>query len=97
MSDENESVNDYELIDYFTGKSVYRSKKVRATGPLGEMKQTYRLDFSNFKKEGTYYLKVGNTHSPYFAISNHAYDGAADFVLNYMRQQRCGYNPFLRC
>ena len=96
MSDENESVNDYDLIDYFTGKSVYHSKKVRATGPLGEMKQTYRLDFSNFKKEGTYYLKVGNTHSPYFAISNHAYDGAADFVLNYMRQQRCGYNPFLR-
>ncbi|MEJ2701357.1 MAG: glycoside hydrolase family 9 protein, partial [Sedimentisphaerales bacterium] len=23
------------------------------------------------------------------------YDGTADFILNYMRQQRCGYNPYL--
>ena len=24
------------------------------------------------------------------------YNGTADYVLRYMRQQRCGYNPFLR-
>ena len=36
------------------------------------------------------------TESEVFPVGAGVYDGAADFVLNYMRQQRCGWNPFLR-
>ncbi len=62
------------------------------------MKSTYRLDFSDFNQPGTYYLKAGKAVSPRFPpINNHVYNGTADFLLlNYMRQQRCGYNPFLK-
>ncbi|MDD4609995.1 MAG: glycoside hydrolase family 9 protein, partial [Bacteroidaceae bacterium] len=33
---------------------------------------------------------------PSFRIGKNIYDGAADLPLHYMRQQRCGYNPFLK-
>lgn len=60
------------------------------------MESTYRLDFSDFNQTGTYYLKAGTTQSPRFSIDPGVYNGTADFLLNYMRQQRCGYNPFLK-
>ena len=31
-----------------------------------------------------------------FRINDDVYNGTADFLLKYMRQQRCGYNPFLK-
>ncbi|HMP32182.1 MAG TPA: glycoside hydrolase family 9 protein, partial [Saprospiraceae bacterium] len=34
--------------------------------------------------------------SPIFAIGNDVYEGTADFALKYMRQQRCGFNPYLK-
>lgn len=34
--------------------------------------------------------------SEVFPVGPKVYDGAADFVLNYMRQQRCGWNPFIK-
>jgi endoglucanase len=49
-----------------------------------------------FKKTGRYYLKAGNTVSPGFTISNNVYKGSANFCLQYMRQQRSGFNPFLK-
>ncbi|MEK7250677.1 MAG: glycoside hydrolase family 9 protein, partial [Bacteroidota bacterium] len=33
---------------------------------------------------------------PNFRINYDVYRGTTDFLLNYMRQQRCGYNPFLK-
>ncbi|MGN1214629.1 MAG: glycoside hydrolase family 9 protein, partial [Candidatus Cryptobacteroides sp.] len=44
------------------------------------------------KKDG----RTAVTESEVFPVGPDVYDGAADFVLNYMRQQRCGWNPFLR-
>lgn len=55
-----------------------------------------RLDFSEFTHEGGYYIKVDDVRSPNFRIHQDVYEGTADFILNYLRQQRCGYNPFLR-
>lgn len=100
MSDEAVEVTGFELVDAFTGETVWRSEAVRPTGSLGRMKVTYRLDFSALKTDGAYYIKVlssgGETRSEIFPINPKVYDGAADFVLNYMRQQRCGWNPFFK-
>jgi len=86
----------FELVDSATGKTVYVSKPSKAFGNYGPFKQTYRLSFSAFKKTGKYYLKTGNIKSPVFAISDDVYKGAADFCLRYMRQQRSGFNPYLK-
>ncbi|MEO6686764.1 MAG: glycoside hydrolase family 9 protein, partial [Dyadobacter sp.] len=55
-----------------------------------------RLRFSSVKEPGSYYLKCGSAISPVFEIGNNVYAGAADFGLRYMRQQRSGFNPFLK-
>lgn len=100
MSNEAVQVNGFELVDAFAGEAVWTSDAVRPMGALGQMKTTCRLDFSALKTDGAYYIKVlssgGETRSEIFPINPKVYDGAADFVLNYMRQQRCGWNPFFK-
>ena len=85
----------FQLIDAYTGKIVFESA-AKPTGPLGRMAATARLDFSAFRTPGAYRLRTADAESETFPIGPQVYDGTADFVLNYMRQQRCGYNPFLR-
>lgn len=100
MSDDAVKVDGFELVDAFTGDVAWRSDAVRPTGALGQMRMTCRLDFSALKTDGAYYIKVlssgGEIRSEIFPINPKVYDGAADFVLNYMRQQRCGWNPFFK-
>ena len=100
MSDETAQINGFELVDAFTGEVAFSFSAVRPTGVLGRMKTTCRLDFSGLKTSGAYYIKVlssgGETRSETFPVGAGVYDGAADFVLNYMRQQRCGWNPFFK-
>lgn len=100
MCDEVVQVNGFELVDAFTDEVAWKSDVVRPTGTLGQKKTTCRLDFSAMRTDGAYYIKVlssgGETRSEIFPINSRVYDGAADFVLNYMRQQRCGWNPFFR-
>ena len=96
MSEEGTNVENYSLIDAFTGKVVRTFNTTKATGKMGGMKSTYRLNFSDFTEPGTYYLKAGKAVSPRFPINAQVYNGTADYLLHYMRQQRCGYNPFLK-
>ena len=96
ISEDSADVANFELVDAMTGKTVRDFSSVRNTGSYGTMKSTYRLNFSSFEKRGSYYLKAGEAVSPVFPINADVYNGTADFALNYMRQQRCGYNPFLR-
>ena len=89
-------VSNFELIDAFTGQAVYASKAVRPTGKLGAFKSTFRLDFSPFTRQGTYIIRTDGCQSDPFPINGQVYRGTADFLLNYMRQQRCGFNPYIK-
>lgn len=91
-------VHEFEVIDKFSGKVAFRSSRsdVKATGSMGRMAATFRLNLSRLTRQGTYYIKAGGCVSPTFPINGTVYNGTADYVLRYMRQQRCGYNPFLR-
>lgn len=90
------TLQSFELLDSASGKVVFKAAAGKAFGSYGPFKQSYRLDFSSFKTPGTYLLRTGNTSSPYFRIAQNVYDGSADFCLRYLRQQRCGFNPFLK-
>ena len=85
----------FRLVDALTGEVVF-SGVAKPTGPLGQMAATARLDFSTVQREGAYRIEAEGAVSESFPIAPGVYDGVADFVLNYMRQQRCGWNPFLR-
>lgn len=98
MSNDAAHVNKFEIVDVYTKKIVFESSasEVKPTGKLGMMKSTYRLNFSRFTRPGTYFVRVGECVSPNFPINGAVYNGTADYVLKYMRQQRCGFNPFLK-
>lgn len=96
LSLEKISITEFKIVEVETEKVVYSSKSVKDYGEYGNFASTFRLDFSNVTKEGKYYIKSNSIKSQEFRISDDVYNGKADFILNYMRQQRCGYNPFLK-
>ncbi len=95
-SKDDASIRRFELVDKATGKVVFKHRAGQPYGAYGPFRQTYRLDFSSFERPGTYVLRAGRAVSPEFRIGEDAYKGAADFAMKYMRQQRSGYNPYLR-
>ena len=96
VSKNSEKINSFDVVDKTTGKTIFTGHKITQTGRQPAFESSARLDFSGFKIPGTYILKVGETESVPFKIGNAIYAGAADIPLKYMRQQRCGYNPFLK-
>lgn len=81
-----------------TGKSVLRSKPVasKARG-FSNFSHYYELDFSAIKTPGRYYIKVSTgDRSTEFGIGKaYSYKNYQEDLIGFMRQQRCGYNPFL--
>lgn len=95
LSKQDIAIKEFSLFDALTGKKVASFTDVESYSNYLSFASGFRLDFTEFTQTGAYYIKAGETQSPVFQIGNHVYDGAADFLLKYMRQQRCGYNPFL--
>lgn len=90
------SIKSFELIDAKTSRVAFKKKTGKDFGKYGPFVSSYRLDFTRFTTPGTYYLQAGTIRSAEFKISADVYQGTADFALRYMRQQRSGFNPFLK-
>ncbi|HMG91334.1 MAG TPA: glycoside hydrolase family 9 protein, partial [Chryseolinea sp.] len=92
----NETLAAFDLVDVGTQKVVFSSSVGKSYGSYGPFVQSYRLDFSSYKKPGRYFLRGGTATSLPFSIGDDVYKGTADFSLLYMRQQRSKFNPFLK-
>ena len=95
-SKENKAVKTFQVIDAVTKKIAFNGSAGKPFGSYGPFSETYRLNFSSFIKPGKYYLQAGGAKSPVFQIDENVFDGTADFCLRYLRQQRTGFNPFLK-
>ena len=95
-SKEQLTISNWQLIDAKSNKIAFTGNSGKAFGAYGPFIQTCRLNFSAFNKPGRYFLQAGGIKSPEFEIGDNVYKGAADFCLRYMRQQRSGFNPFLK-
>src|SRR5690554_5394630 len=95
ISKEKQTPDQFELIDAVTGKVVCHSEMVKDSGGLWGFDASARLNFSTFTVPGTYIIRAHGVQSVPFKIGNDIYAGATEIPLKYMRQQRCGYNPFL--
>jgi len=86
----------FELINTESDAVVFSSEFKAADGEWGEFDYCYRFDFSELDKSGTYRIKIkkSQTLSREFKISDDVYNGYVENILEYIRQQRCGYNPF---
>ncbi len=96
LSEEKISLHNFLVFDALTNEAVFSSEDIGIFESYGKFRSAYRLNFSEFKSPGGYYISAGGVKSPLFYIGEDAYRGAADYILRYMRQQRCGYNPFLK-
>lgn len=85
---------DFEVHDAISDELVFKSKGRKANPAKWAMKSAFRLDFSPLRNSGSYYILSNGEKSPVFRIGADVYDGLADFLLTYMRQQRCGDNPY---
>ena len=90
------NIAEFQVCDALTEQPVFSSKQVKNYGAWAAFKTGFRLNFSDFKTSGSYFIKANTIKSPIFRIGDDVYDGTADFLLRYMRQQRCGFNPSLR-
>ncbi len=85
----------FRIIDASTGRVILEKNDAVKTEPMEPFTSCYRLDFTEVTGEGVYRIEAGKKVSPDFRIADDVYAGTADFLLTYMRQQRCGFNPWL--
>ena len=85
----------FQLVDAATQAIAFEGKARAVEGAWGEFKHHADLHFSEFAKPGKYFVRVGNVTSPAFEIRKGIYSELPDQLLEFMRQQRCGYNPWV--
>ena len=90
------NLKSFRLVDAASGKIIFGKNEIVRSESMAPFKSCFRLNFSELSEEGTYRIEAGNAVSPDFRISDDVYNGTADFLLNYMRQQRCGFNPWIK-
>ncbi len=87
---------DFQVVSATNDALVFFSGKAKSLAePWGQFTNHVELDFSNLKTPGTFVLKIGSSRSLPFKIGNSPYAELGFDLLEFMRQQRCGYNPWL--
>jgi peptidoglycan/xylan/chitin deacetylase (PgdA/CDA1 family) len=88
---------DFVLLDVDTKQVIYRAALQTASAPSwgSSFPHHYELNFSAVKTAGRYLLQLApdGATSKVFAIGD--YPAYQEELLVFMRQQRCGYNPYL--
>jgi hypothetical protein len=86
---------EFRILNAGTGAVVFTGRTKPIAGRWGEFTSHGELNFSTFRKEGIYEIEFGSTRSPRFSIGGNIHADIPDQLLEFMRQQRCGYNPYV--
>jgi hypothetical protein len=86
----------FAIIDAESGTSAFNGKAQNRPERWGQFTHHAELDFTVFTRPGRYVLRIGDASSLPFSIGKGALAELPDQLLEFMRQQRCGYNPWLR-
>lgn len=83
------------LVNQATHEVVFRAKTEAVTGrKWGQFPHQYLFDFSAVESSGMYVVTSGSGTSQPFVIDKQAFGNYQEDLLAFMRQQRCGYNPY---
>jgi endoglucanase len=85
----------FQVVDATTGRTVFEGESRPVEQAWGEFPHHAELDFSKLDKPGEYFIRVGDAKSPTFRVAAGVYADLPDELLEFMREQRCGYNPFV--
>lgn len=88
---------DFTLVAESNERHVLFAGKTRAvTNAIwGQFEHHAELDFTALHTPGRFVLKLGNAKSLPIQVGKGDYGELAFQLLEFMRQQRCGYNPWL--
>jgi hypothetical protein len=86
---------DFRVLNADSGAPIFKGKVELLAGAWGQFDHHGLLDFTALTVEGHYVLEVGSTRSRPFVIAARVYHEISNHLLEFMRQQRCGYNPFV--
>jgi hypothetical protein len=78
----------FQLVDNATNKVAYEGPVVSKKTAIGAFET---INFSDFKKAGQYFIRVGAVTSKPFYINRNIWDNSAWRVLNFIFCERCGY------
>lgn len=88
LSETPQKITRFGIYDVLTNEKLAELKTVTSRGEFLNFKSTYILDFSSFQLQGAFYIKADLVYSPNIYINKNIYLGSADFLLNYLRNQR---------
>ncbi|HZV35398.1 MAG TPA: glycoside hydrolase family 9 protein [Verrucomicrobiae bacterium] len=88
--------DNFSIVEDASHETVFRGRpKLLAGMHWAKFDNHAELDFSALKTAGRYHLIMGEDKSASFEINPQIYRPLPDELLEFMREQRCGYNPFL--
>jgi hypothetical protein len=86
----------FEVVETAGAQVVFRAKVNPITSPpWGRFRFHAELDFTGLRAPGRYQLRLEGTVSPGFPVADNVLATLPDQLLEFMRQQRCGDNPWL--
>jgi hypothetical protein len=85
----------FRLLPVTSGAPVFEGQARKTAGSWGAFPHHVTLDFSRFTKPGRYVLELNGARSHPLEIGTSALGELPEICLEFMRQQRCGYNPWL--
>lgn len=86
----------FEVIELESGRSVFQAPTRAVVGMnWGRFHHVAELDFSSFSRPGRFRLRLGGAVSEPVVVNDAVFRPLPDLLLEFMRQQRCGFNPWL--
>ena len=86
---------EFRVVKAGSGAVVFKGTVKQIPGSWGEFAHHGELDFSSFNSEGVFIIEAGSARSSIFSINRTINDALPDQLLEFMKQQRCGYNPYV--
>lgn len=88
----------FALLESPSGKRVLKGQLKNASGTYWKpFSYYYEVDFTSIEKEGNYLLRLDNSPTIQSGIVTIGkYPDYQNHLVAFMRQQRCGYNPYTK-
>ncbi|HEY1683376.1 MAG TPA: glycoside hydrolase family 9 protein [Tepidisphaeraceae bacterium] len=86
--------HDFTLLDK-NNSVILHAAATPIAGTWGKFSHFSQLDFTSVKSPGTYSLQFAWARSLAITISANPYSPLPDQLLEFMREQQCGFNPWL--
>ena len=86
----------FDVIELDSGRSVLQGTTRPVTGMnWGRFNHVAELNFSSLRRPGHFRLRLGGAVSEPIVVDDAVFQPLPDLLLEFMRQQRCGFNPWL--